>query len=376
MWTGDTARRIRDLFHEAREAAERDGACLIFIDEIDAIASARSSDTPGINAVHEREHTAIVNQLLVLIDGFNPDEGVIVIGATNHPDKLDSALTRAGRFDRHITFNYPDQEGRMEILQIKTKNVKLAPDVRLQSIASALTGRSGADVALVVDEARRSAIKRDEPEVVITQADLSQALQRLLLGLESDISLSPKEAETVAIHEAGHTVMALEGGHVTVERVTIVPHGNTLGVTVTPPFAERHILTDNDFLSQIKMLLAGKLAEEVCLGQRSTTVANDLKKATQIATRMVLEFGMSTTPDTNNVRAYQVDYDNSLPAEVDEAIDHVLEKSRDETMATLNARRDLLKAIAERLMEKRTIEHTELMALVAQYPVQKQQNAA
>lgn len=356
-YIGETSKAIREMFANARKKAE-EGSCIIFIDEFDSIGAKRITDQDHSTAV---EHNAIVNQILTEMDGFNASEGIIVIAATNHPEALDKALVRAGRFDREIVFTYPNQEGRLELLKILTKDVELDNDVRMETLASTLVGRSGADIENVVEEAKLIALKRGMP-IKLTQKDLTAALDRALMGMESDIKLTPDERIRVATHEAGHAVMSLLNPGTTVERVTIVPRGRALGVTLTPPMEERRLLTKTDLNWQIKLLLAGKIAEMLELKEGSTGVADDLQKATTIATQMVLDYGLvPEDPKISKFRAYErEDLDKGI---VSECIDQILDSCGAEAQKVLSENRELLLAIANKLIENGTIEHAELIAL-------------
>ncbi|MFA6305840.1 MAG: AAA family ATPase [Candidatus Gracilibacteria bacterium] len=363
-WMGNTSKAIRDLFENAKELAKKDGACIIFIDELDSLGSKRLHTEDG--SASETEHNAIVNQLLTAMDGFNDSDGITVIGATNHPEVLDKALTRAGRFDREITFTYPDQAGRLQLFRILTKNISLADDVRLETLASTLVERSCADVEKVVEEAKLLALKRGAP-IVLTQKDLTTALDIALMGMESDICLTPVEQRITAIHEAGHAAIAMLSGGVEVERVTTIPRGRSLGTTLTPPLEERHVLTSKELEWQIKLLLAGTIAEEMETGERSTGATDDLRKATSLATRMVMDYGMM--PENGDGRSrFRTHTEAEGIMDLDCYIDQILDRCGEETKKELTANRQLLKAIAERLIQNRSIEHAELLEIQQQYP--------
>jgi len=367
-WLGGSTKFIESLFEQARKVAEKEGSCIIFIDEIDAIGSKRSSNDDSAAA---RDLNTAVNQLLTAIDGFDGSEGIVVIGATNHPDNLDPALIRPGRLgDRQIEFTLPDQAGRLELLRLLSKNINLAPGVRLETLAATLAGHSGADVENVLSEAVLLSIYRGDNPPVVTQEDLTKALNQFLFGIESDLSLSPVEKTRCATHEAGHAVMAFLDPGSTLERVSIVPRGRSLGSTLTPPFAERLLMTRTDLEWQLKVLLAGRFAEMIELGQGSTGAEDDLLRATQLATQMVVSWGMapSDVEGICNSRAYRDPQNGDwMSPGVENAIDKLLDQCAIDANELLTENRALLKAIAARLVEKDTLEHDELMRLFEEH---------
>ncbi len=357
-YMGSTSEAIRELFATARKAARKTGTCIIFIDELDAIGSKRTTDGESSS----KEDNAIVNQLLVEMDGFHEeDQGVIVLAATNFPENLDQALTRPGRFDRSITFVHPDQEGRMEILRILTRDTKLADDVRFEAIASIMVGRSGAEVKNVVDVARLLAFHREEASSALTAEDFRKAVDRVLVGLESDIALDPEQKNRVAHHEAGHAVIAALDRNVTVERVSIVPRGNALGVTLTPPFGEKFLFTEAELMHELKVLLGGILAERLIFGSGSTGVGDDLERVTEKATEMVVRFGMTRAGgDLCDARSHE---DEKASPRVRRAIDGIVNAAKEAAMNDLRGHEDILRDLARRLVVKQTIEYQELREL-------------
>lgn len=364
-WVGNTAQAIRNTFKHGKKIARKNGVCIIFIDEIDAIGSMRSKDDTAV----AREQNSIVNQLLVAMDGFEPSEGIIVIAATNFDESLDPALKRAGRFDREIIFEYPDQAGRIELFKILTKGIKLNQDVRLETLASMLAGLSGADIFNIVKEAKSSAQERGET-IELTQKDLTTALERTLLGIERDHQPNEIEKRITAIHEAGHAILSLFDPNSSIERISIIPRGRFLGVTLNPPLEERITSTKTELEQRIKILLAGRLAQIIELKESSTGDEEDLRNATEIAVKMVTQLGMSS--DTNEKLCGVRYYNDYLGEEepnpiVEKAINEILKKCTKETRKILEENKKLLLAIASRLIEKNTIEHDELISLFEEY---------
>ena len=285
MFVGVGAARVRDLFEQAQAKAP----CIIFIDELDALGKARGA---GPMMHEEREQT--LNQLLVEMDGFDPRVGVIILAATNRPEILDQALLRAGRFDRQVLVDRPDRAGRIAILGIHAKSIKLASDVNLENIAAMTPGMVGADLANVVNEAALLAIRRGREEA--QQEDFQEAVERVIAGLEKkNRVLSHEERQRVAHHEVGHALVALSlPGADPVHKISIIPRGiAALGYTLQLPTEDRYLLTRTELESRIAVLLGGRVAEELVFGEASTGAADDLQKATSIAKRMVKDYGMS-----------------------------------------------------------------------------------
>ena len=287
MIVGVGASRVRDLFQQAKEAAP----AIIFIDELDAIGRSRSAGGPNISGGHdEREQT--LNQILTEMDGFDPRAGVIVLGATNRPEILDPALLRPGRFDRRVAVQPPDRAGREAILRVHTRSVPLAPDVDLGAIASATPGMVGADLANLVNEAALLAARRNHEKV--TPIDLSDALERIVLGAERKVMLSDEDRKRTAYHEAGHAIVGmLTPGADPVRKVSIIPRGQALGVTFSAPDADRFNFDERHLLAQIKVALGGRVAEEIVFGDLTTGAESDIQQLTQIARHMVGRWGMS-----------------------------------------------------------------------------------
>ena len=288
MFVGVGAARVRDLFGQAQNHAP----CIIFIDELDALGKARGVNPMGRH--DEQEQT--LNQLLAEMDGFAPNAGVIIMAATNRPEILDPALLRPGRFDRHVLVDRPDLKGREEILKIHTRNIKLSPEVDLKVIASRTPGFVGADLANIVNEAALLAARKNKDGVEM--ADIEEAIDRIVAGLEKKNRLmSKKEKEIVAYHESGHAIMAsLLPNADPVRRISIIPRGiSALGYTLQLPTEDRYLMTKSELLDRLAVLLGGRVAEEIIFKEISTGAHNDLQRATDIATSMVKEFGMSET---------------------------------------------------------------------------------
>jgi len=287
MFVGVGAARVRDLFRQARERAP----CIVFIDEIDTVGKTRAgAGSPVSN--EEREQT--LNQLLVEMDGFDSSAGVILMAATNRPDLLDPALQRPGRFDRQISVDRPDLNGREAILRVHARKVKLAPEVDLRVVAARTPGFAGAQLANVINEAALLAVRLDRPQV--TMEDLDEAVDRVLAGLErTSRALIEREREIVAHHEMGHALMGMLLPHADpVHKVSIVPRGfASLGVTIQTPLEDRYLLTEAELQDRLTVLLGGRAAEAVIFGETSTGAADDLRQATELARRMVTQFGMA-----------------------------------------------------------------------------------
>ncbi|HQH94898.1 MAG TPA: ATP-dependent zinc metalloprotease FtsH, partial [Rectinema sp.] len=286
MFVGVGAARVRDLFKQAREKAP----CIIFIDEIDALGKSRASGFIGGN--DEREQT--LNQLLVEMDGFDSTSGLIILAATNRPDVLDPALLRAGRFDRQVLVDKPDMKGREEILKIHTKNIKMDPSVDLSKIARSTPGFVGADLANVVNEAALLAVRAGRKKV--KEEDFQAAIEKVIAGLEKkNRMINPKEKQIVAVHETGHAITAaFTPGADPVRKISIVPRGyGALGYTLQMPLEDRYLITEEELLGKIDVLLGGRAAEELVFQSISTGASNDIANATEIAKRMITDYGMS-----------------------------------------------------------------------------------
>jgi cell division protease FtsH len=287
IYAGVGAKRIRKLFREAR----RHPACIVFIDELDAVGRSRGN-SPSMSH-EEREQT--LNQLLVEMDGFSPNRCIVVIGATNRPDILDTALLRPGRFDRHVTVGAPDLRGREQILGIHTRRISLDADVNLRQVARGTPGFSGAEIANLVNEAVLTAVRQGRR--ILKSIDFDQARDKMLMGAErKSLMMTDHERTTCAYHEAGHAIVAASLRHADpLHKVTIVPRGRALGVTMQLPEDDRHTHSREFLDAQLAILMGGRVAEELFLHQLTSGASNDIERATQIARRMVCEFGMSPT---------------------------------------------------------------------------------
>ncbi|MBX5437021.1 MAG: ATP-dependent zinc metalloprotease FtsH [Alicyclobacillaceae bacterium] len=368
MFVGVGASRVRDLF----ETAKKNAPCIIFIDEIDAVGRHRGA---GLGGGHdEREQT--LNQLLVEMDGFSSNDGIIIIAATNRPDILDPALLRPGRIDRQIIVNRPDVKGREEILRVHARNKPLAEDVRLDVIAKRTPGFTGADLENVLNEAALLAARKRESK--ITNTDIEEAIDRVLAGPEKRSRvITEKERRLVAYHESGHAVVGyyLQNAD-TVHKVTIIPRGMAGGYTVTLPKEDRYFMTRQEMLDRICGLLGGRVAEEIVLGEISTGASNDLERVTAIARQMVTEYGMSEKlgPMQFGSRQGQVflgkdlssepNYSDRVAYEIDEEMKRIIESCHERTRQILTERRDKLEALAQLLLEKETVDETEIRELM------------
>mgnify|MGYP000187055728 CR=1 FL=1 len=368
MFVGVGAARVRDLFRQAREKAP----CIIFIDELDAIGKIRAQ---SMSSNDEREQT--LNQLLVEMDGFDSRSGVIVLAATNRPEILDPALMRPGRFDRQVVIDKPDLQERMAILKKHTEGVTLDPAVNLETVARATPGLAGADLANIVNEAALLAVRAGREKV--SQSDFEEAIEKAIAGLQRKSRLmDSQEKRRVAYHEAGHALMSLLRPYTdTVHKVSIVPRGaGALGYTLQLPSEERNLLTEEELLSTVDVLLAGRAAEELIFGNISTGAADDISRATDIVRRMLTEYGMSE--DFRHVylpfrkesrflgeqlgtanRAYSEHTQDYLDREISRKI----QEHYDTTLQTLKNNRTALERIAEELLKKEVLERLELERL-------------
>jgi cell division protease FtsH len=375
MFVGVGASRVRDLFEQGKAHAP----CIIFIDEIDAVGRHRGA---GLGGGHdEREQT--LNQLLVEMDGFESNEGVILIAATNRPDVLDPALLRPGRFDRQIVVDAPDVKGREGILRVHLRKVPLADDVRVDTLAKGMPGMSGADLANVVNEAALLAARRGRDKVMME--DLEAAKDKIMLGAERrSLVLSEAERKLTAYHEAGHAVVALRvPGLDPLHKVTIVPRGRALGITASLPEEDRHSYSRDFLLAQLVMLYGGRAAEEMIFGPEKITTGagNDIERATSLARRMVTQFGMSEKvgpmavgdPDHEVFLGRELVQRRELSQETARLVDGELKRFLDEAysraVVALKENRDLLESIAEALLERETLDREEIAALAAGRPL-------
>ncbi|MEM9074153.1 MAG: ATP-dependent zinc metalloprotease FtsH [Myxococcota bacterium] len=366
MFVGVGASRVRDLFEQGKKHAP----CIIFIDEIDAVGRHRGS---GLGGGHdEREQT--LNQLLVEMDGFESTDGVIIIAATNRPDVLDPAILRPGRFDRRIVVPRPDLRGRVGILQVHTRKVPLAPDVDLEVIARGSPGFSGADLENLVNEGALLAARQDKD--FVSMNDFEMAKDKVLMGSERrSMVISDKEKRTTAYHEAGHALvgMLLEN-HDPIHKVTIIPRGPALGVTMALPEEDRLSVSRVQALDRIAMALGGRLAEEVVFAQLTSGAADDIKKATQLARAMVTQWGMSPKmgplayverEESGFLGAqYHKEYSETTAKEIDAEVREMIAEQYDRVKELLEANRDKLDAIANALLERETIGRVELDAIL------------
>jgi cell division protease FtsH len=373
MFVGVGAARVRDLFAQAEVKAP----CIVFIDELDALGKVRIQSPMGSH--EEREQT--LNQLLAEMDGFDGRKGVIIMGATNRPEVLDPALLRPGRFDRQVLVDKPDVRGREEILRIHVKSVKLGEGVDLKVIAARTAGFAGADLANLVNEAALLAARKDKPAVQMK--DFDEAIDRLIAGLEKKRVMSDKERRIVAYHESGHAIVAsVLPGLDPVHKISIVQRGfGALGYTMQLPLEDRYLLTREDLLSQLSVLLAGRSAEEIAFGRISTGAQNDLQRATDIARSMVTEFGMSDLLGAVNYNGSQRpaflenpfasergNYSEETALKIDAEVKRILTDAHETARRVLREHRDTLDALSERLLEKEVIESEELKAIMGSVP--------
>jgi len=367
MFVGVGASRVRDLFDQAKKHAP----CLIFIDEIDAVGRQRGA---GLGGGHdEREQT--LNQLLVEMDGFDSNEGIIVIAATNRPDILDMALLRPGRFDRRIVVPMPDVKGREEILRVHTRRVPLAADVDLKVIARSTPGFSGADLANLINEAALLAARKGQESV--TMRDLEEAKDKVLMGVErKSMIISDEDKKNTAFHEAGHAlVAALIPEADPIHKVTIIPRGLALGLTQQLPLSDRYTYTKDYLEAQLAVLLAGRVTEEMILGKITTGAANDLEKATDIARKMVCQWGMSELgPLSFGERddliflgrelATHKNFSEHTAEMIDAEVKKIITRCYNRAKELIEKNRDKLVKIAEALLEKEILSSEEINELI------------
>jgi cell division protease FtsH len=362
MVVGVGASRVRDLFEEAKS----DAPSIIFIDELDAIGRSRSSgEMSGAN--DEREQT--LNQLLTEMDGFTGNEGVIVLAATNRPEVLDSALLRAGRFDRRITVNAPDQDGRLKILQVHTRGVPLKDPADLEAVAATTPGMVGADLKNVVNEAALSAARRGEQ--VVSREDFSDALERVTIGTARRIVISPEERRRTAYHESGHALLGmLEPGADPVRKISIIPRGQALGVTYQSPESDRYGYGESWLHGRIAGMLGGRAAEILIYGETTTGPESDLEQATSLARQMVGRWGMSEEVGAVSVlpRSGEEAYGTSAASQrtlelVDEEVKRIIGECAEQAKRTLAEHREQLDDLAEALLKHETLEEAEAYAV-------------
>ncbi|SNZ07788.1 cell division protease FtsH [Persephonella hydrogeniphila] len=375
MFVGVGAARVRDLF----ETAKKHAPCLVFIDEIDAVGRARSG--VGFGGGHdEREQT--LNQLLVELDGFESGEGIIVIAATNRPDILDPALLRPGRFDRQISVPKPDVKGRYEILKVhvKKKNIPLDQDVDLMVIARGTPGFSGADLANIVNEAALLAARKRKEKVGMKEFE--EAMDRIMMGLErKGMAITPAEKEKIAYHEVGHAIVSLMFKEADpLHKVSIIPRGMALGVTVNLPEEDRHIYSKKDLIARIHQLFGGRAAEEVFYGKDGITTGaeNDLMRATELAYRIVASWGMTdelgpihvSTARNNPFMPQQgPEISEETARKIDEEVNKLLREAYQRTKEIIESYKDAITAVVELLLDKETISCEEMVAILEEYGV-------
>ncbi len=375
MFVGVGAARVRDLF----ETAKKHAPCLVFIDEIDAVGRARSG--VGFGGGHdEREQT--LNQLLVELDGFESGEGIIVIAATNRPDILDPALLRPGRFDRQISVPKPDVKGRYEILKVhvKKKKIPLDNDVDLMVIARGTPGFSGADLANIVNEAALLAARKRKEKVGMKEFE--EAMDRIMMGLErKGMAITPDEKEKIAYHEVGHAIVSLMFKEADpLHKVSIIPRGMALGVTVNLPEEDRHIYSKKDLIARIHQLFGGRAAEEVFYGKDGITTGaeNDLMRATELAYRIVASWGMTEelgpihvqTARNNPFMPQQgPEISEDTARKIDEEVNKLLRDAYTRTKEIIESYKDAITAVVELLLDKETITCDEMVSILEEYGV-------
>jgi cell division protease FtsH len=377
MFVGVGAARVRDLFQQAHQKAP----AIIFIDELDALGRARGIG-PFAGGHDEKEQT--LNQLLVELDGFDARSGLVILAATNRPEILDPALLRAGRFDRQVLVDRPDKKGRIEILKVHMKKVRVAPDVDPEAVAALMPGFTGADLANLVNEAALLATRRGAEAVAMT--DFNHAIERMIAGLEKrNRLLNPKEREIVAYHEMGHALVALSlPGVDPVHKVSIIPRGvGALGYTIQRPIEDRFLMTKEELENKMAVLLGGRAAELIVFDHLSTGAADDLRRVTDIARSMVTRYGMSDKlgsvaydRDPGNFlagadRPYPMrerDYADETAAAVDHEVRAIVDRVLQRTLGILNGRRAILDRAANKLLEKETLDQSDLEALLRETP--------
>jgi len=372
MIVGVGAARVRDLFKQARENAP----AIVFIDELDAIGRARG--TIAIGGSGEQEQT--LNQILTEMDGFSSREGIIVLAATNQPDVLDKALLRPGRFDRRVVVNLPDKAGREAILKVHTRKVPLAPDASLAALAGATPGFSGADLRNLVNEAALLAARREQSDV--RQKDFLDALEKIVLGPERPLLLSRADKERIAYHEGGHAILGLVvPGADPVNRVTIVPHGQALGVTYQRPDTDRYNYPEAYLRGRIVGMLGGRAAEEIVYGTRTTGAESDLEQATALARQMVTRWGMSErlgvvqlAPRENPYLGVLNGYPGSRPFSeetarmIDAEVQRIIGEGHEDALRLLTANRKQLDALADALVARETLNEQEILQVTGLSP--------
>ena len=375
MFVGVGASRVRDLFEQAKQ----NSPCIIFMDEIDAVGRQRGA---GLGGGHdEREQT--LNQLLVEMDGFDAKGGIIMIAATNRPDILDPALLRPGRFDRQIVVDRPDLPGREKILQVHTRGKPLGPDINIETLARSTPGFTGADLANLVNEAALLAARHDKEQ--IDQSEMEEAIDRVIAGPERKTRLiSDKEKEITAYHEGGHAIVgALLPEADPVHKITIIPRGQALGVTMSLPTEDRFMMSRGQLMAQLAMMLGGRAAERVIFEEITTGASNDLERVTQTAKQMVTRYGMSEKLGPMalghaNGQVFmgrdfnaQPDYSDEIAFQIDKEIRRIVDESYDTAEDLLVRNRALLDKLSKELIEYETVDSKHLARLVEEYAVDK-----
>ncbi|MBI5740906.1 MAG: ATP-dependent metallopeptidase FtsH/Yme1/Tma family protein [Nitrospirae bacterium] len=368
MFVGVGASRVRDLF----EQAKKNSPCIIFIDEIDAVGRHRGA---GLGGGHdEREQT--LNQLLVELDGFDPNEGIIVLASTNRPDVLDPALLRPGRFDRQVVVPHPDVKGRLEIIKVHIKKIPLDENVKLEVLARGTPGFSGADLANLINEAALNAARQSKTKVEMS--DFEDAKDKVMMGKErKSMILSEDEKNNTAHHEAGHALVAkLTPGTDPLHKVSIIPRGMALGITQQLPIDDKYTYSREYILNMLAVLMGGRAAEEIALGHLTTGAGNDLQRATDLARKMVCEWGMSDKlgPLTFGKREEQIflgkeitrhkDYSEKTAEEIDEEVKSIISERYDYAKRLLIDNKPTLLKLAQRLRDKETLDAAEIEALI------------
>jgi cell division protease FtsH len=368
MFVGVGASRVRDLFEQAKKSSP----CIIFIDEIDAVGRHRGA---GLGGGHdEREQT--LNQLLVELDGFAANEGVIVLAATNRPDVLDPALLRPGRFDRQVIVPHPDVKGRLEIIKVHIKNIPLDENVNLEILARGTPGFSGADLANLINEAALLAARQSKNTVEM--ADFEHAKDKVMMGKErKSMILSEEEKTNTAYHEAGHALVAkLTPGTDPIHKVSIIPRGMALGITMQLPIDDKYTHSREHILNMLAVFMGGRAAEQIALGHTTTGAGNDLQRATDLIRKMVCEWGMSEKlgPQTFGKKEEQIflgkefakqkDYSEKTAEAIDEEISSIINERYKYAEKLLLDNRDILESIAQALLERETLDAVEIEALI------------
>jgi cell division protease FtsH len=368
MFVGVGASRVRDMFKKAK----KDAPAIIFIDELDSIGRVRGT---GLGGGHdEREQT--LNQILAEMDGFSPHEAIVVLAATNRPDVLDPALIRPGRFDRNITLDLPQKKARQKILKIHTREVPLADDVDLENLAKRTPALSGADLKNLVNEAALLAARKNKQQV--QAEDFEQARDKILLGLEREDVIKDEDKKMIACHEAGHALLAkLLSGADPLQKVTIIPRGRSLGATEQIPEEERHNIKRSYLLNRLAIILGGRAAEKIVFEDVSTGAADDLKKATQLARRMVCQWGMSEKlgpvtfrqgephPFLGRELSEPKDFSEHTARLIDEEIQRIITDMEKEAEEILSDNREKLDTLAEQLLKQETLSKEEVDQLIS-----------